>query len=465
MDRRGEGARTRCPLVETRKRMRDDGPATIRIDGGSRRRCRLEVPALELRVLEGADAGSVFTSPLPLLRIGTGAGSDITLTDRSVSRCHAELRVTSEGLRIRDLDSTNGTFVEGIRVTDASVPDGAVCGFGATRLRVSLARQLRVAPIGEEARFGRLVGASPAMRDLYGLLRAVAPSPVTVLVTGETGTGKELIAREIHERSARSGPFVIFDAGVADPEMVRADLFGHEKGAFTGAVAARKGAFREAQGGTLFLDEIGELPLELQPRLLRALEAREVAPLGSDRHVPIDVRVVAATHRDLSEMVDAGAFREDLYHRLSVVPVHVPPLRDRTGDLPALVTHLASDRVPRLSPEAWERLANHDWPGNVRALRNLVERWAVLHPRREISVEDLGLPTRRVGGQEAPGSAHSPGAYATPQAARTMEEVEREAIELALKRFGGNQRQAAEELGMSLSTLKRRLRKYRREAP
>jgi DNA-binding NtrC family response regulator len=250
---------------------------------------------------------------------------------------------------------------------------------------------------------------------------------VTVLITGETGTGKELVAREIHERSARTGPFVIFDAGVADPEMVRADLFGHEKGAFTGALSARKGAFREAQGGTLFLDEIGELPLELQPRLLRALESREVL--------------------------------------LSVVPVPVPPLRDRPGDLPALVAHLAGNSAPRLSPAAWEHLAQHPWPGNVRALRNLVERWAVLHPQGEISVEDLGLPAPRAAGGEASPGAVARGDGASTGVSRTMEEVEREAIEVALKRFDGNQRQAAAELGMSLSTLKRRLRKYRKAAP
>jgi DNA-binding NtrC family response regulator len=215
-----------------------------------------------------------------------------------------------------------------------------------------------------------------------------------VLLLGESGSGKELAARTLHELSGRTGPLVVFDASVADRELINSALFGHTKGAFTGATRPRAGHFREANGGTLFIDEIGELPLELQPRLLRALENREVIPVGADRPVPVQVRVIAATHQDLPAMVQEGRFRADLFYRLSVIPIQVPPLREIQEDIPLLVKHLLHKlSLPcHLSPEAMEALMCYHWPGNVRELGNTLERAAVFCPEGVIGLEHLGLP-------------------------------------------------------------------------
>ena len=433
---------------------------TLRIDESGRRSVRLELETLRLRVLEGPDAGAMASFCIPVIRVGSAGSNDLVLHDDTVSRFHAEIHVQAGGLRLRDLDSTNGTFVGDLKVTEVELEPGRSCRFGATLVSLESRTEARVSPVGDEGALGDLVGRSQAMRDLYGLLRAVAPTDATVLVQGESGTGKELVARTLHARSGRAGPLVVFDAATTDPEMVRGDLFGHEKGAFTGAERPRTGAFRAADGGTLFLDEIGELPLDMQPRLLRVLETREVQPMGADRPVPVDVRVVAATHRDLATMVAEGRFREDLYHRLAVIPLRVPALRERLEDVPALIEHLLGRLGKRLefSPEARRALETHPWPGNVRALRNTLERLAVLVQGRRVELADLALPA--AGTATAP----SPVPGGGPGTSLDLEEVERRTIEAALERCGGNRTHAARELGMSLATLKRRLRRYRGEA-
>jgi len=374
-----------------------------------------------------------------VIRIGSAADNDLVLADSKVSRHHAEVRLEGEGARLKDLDSTNGTFVDKLRIHEVDLEPGMSCRLGDSLLRFEERLESRDPVVGEEQGLAGMVGASPPMREVYAMLRAVADTPAGVLVTGETGTGKELVARALHELSDRPGKLVVYDAASADPQMMRADLFGHVKGAFTGAQEARDGAFRTAHRGTLFIDEVGELPLDLQPRLLRVLEAREVQPLGSDAVHRVDVRVVAATHRDLEAMVRDGGFREDLLHRLAVVPIELPPLRDRPGDIPLLVEHLVdtlSLRV-RLSAGALEKLGSHPWPGNVRALRNYLERVAALHRGPVVEAGDLDLPAAR---------------------AATQEERRAE-LEAALERNGGNKTATARELGIPLATFKRRLKK------
>jgi DNA-binding NtrC family response regulator len=423
---------------------------------------RIKLECIELEVTSGPEAGSRRKVSLPSVKIGTAADNDLVLADRTVSRHHAEIRITAQGLVVRDLESTNGTFCNGVRVIEAFLQPDVHCAFGETEIRINLCTEERQYEISHEKRLGHLVGATEPMRELYGLLRAVAPSSATILITGESGSGKEVVARTLHELSGRAGPLVVFDASVTDPEMVRNDLFGHVKGAFTGASGTREGAFRRADGGTLFIDEIGELPLELQPRLLRALESREVLPVGSDQPVKVDVRVLAATHRDLEAMVQEGGFRADLYFRLSVITVRVPPLRAIKDDIPLLIRNFLSQLglQCRLSARALNAMDAYDWPGNVRELRNVLERTTVLCQGQEIEPEHLRLfsppPPRPTAPEPAPASEPA----SAPSAPAQLKSLERQMIKEAIERNGNNKAAAARELGIPLSTLKRRIAEY-----
>ncbi len=318
------------------------------------------------------------------IQIGAARECDLVLSDPQVSRRHAELQLCPEGVRVRDHESTNGTFWQGTRITEAVVPIGAAVRVGGTTLRF-LAADAPSVPPSERRRFGGMVGQSLAMRELFAVLELAAPSEATVLVEGESGTGKELAARALHDHSPRARvPLVVVDCSAVSESLLDSQLFGHVRGAFTGAQTDRKGAFVEASGGTVFLDEIGELPLPAQAKLLRVLEARTVQPVGSDRPVAVDTRVVAATHRDLPRMVEEKQFRFDLYYRLAVVHVAIPPLRDRLDDLPELVAHFYEGRGVDPGPIAGENLARlqrYSWPGNVRELRNQLERaWTMAGP-------------------------------------------------------------------------------------
>ncbi|CDI02202.1 Sigma54 specific transcriptional regulator, Fis family [Candidatus Competibacter denitrificans Run_A_D11] len=433
----------------------------------------VQFEAIELRVLAGPDAGQEISLGLPSVRIGTASDNDLLLTDRAISRRHAEIRMTPDGLLLRDLGSTNGTFINDVRITEAYIPEHAECRLGYTRLSIRQHTEERKVAVPRQDHLGELVGASERMRELYGLIRAVAPTPTTVHLHGESGAGKESVARTLHGLSSRRGPLVVFDASVTDPEMVRNDLFGHIKGAFTGATGSREGAFRQANNGTLFIDEIGELPLDLQPRLLRVLETREVIPIGSDKPLRVDVRVITATHRDLESMVKDGTFRADLFYRLSVVPIELPALREIAEDIPLIAHHLC-ERLQlnsRISDTAMAALQNYAWPGNVRELRNVLERAAVMCGEREIQPDDLRLPK-----ELAPSKGNAPAATplaipptipvaSTPKpsaaAARAqLKEIERRMIVDALERNQNNKAAVARELGIPLSTLKRRLKEY-----
>jgi DNA-binding NtrC family response regulator len=330
-------------------------------------------------VYEGASgAKSIVIGPEPVV-IGRDPACGLVITDTGVSSMHAELVATPRGVRLRDLGSKNGTWVGDLRIVEAYLTESTSFWIARTELRFEATKAEKIG-LPEVDHFGPLYGTSAAMRDLFRRLERSAASDLTILVQGETGTGKELVAQAVHQASPRArakGPFVVVDCGAIAATLAEATLFGHEKGAFTGASSARISPFVEANGGTLFLDELGELPLDVQPKLLRALAERRVKRVGSNTYEPFDVRVVAATRRDLESAVNAGTFRSDLYFRLAQVRAHVPPLRERLEDVPGLIRRTleqlgAKGAWRRVARSTLDRLLRYDWPGNVRELRNAV---------------------------------------------------------------------------------------------
>jgi transcriptional regulator with GAF, ATPase, and Fis domain len=342
---------------------------------------KLRSHKIRIEVARGPDAGRVAELPGPEARIGSGADCDFVLKDPTVSRLHLILRVERDRLRVIDPGSRNGTTVDGVEIRDAYARPNSSIAIADSTLRLRMLTDVVELPLSTSDRFGRMLGKSVAIRRVFALLERVAPTDATLLIEGETGTGKELVAEGIHEASPRAaGPFIIFDCSAVSATLMESELFGHVRGSFTGALTDRTGAFEEADGGTLFLDEIGELPIELQPKLLRALESREIRRVGSNRPRRVDVRIVAATNRSLSREMERGEFREDLYYRLAVISVQLPPLRERTDDIPLLVRHFERERSSRsgsteIIPEATiQALMGQSWPGNVRELRNAVDR-------------------------------------------------------------------------------------------
>ncbi|XXV01644.1 sigma 54-interacting transcriptional regulator [Sorangium sp. So ce1153] len=380
----------------------------------------LRLPALSATVT--LPDRRALTAPLELrpLVIGAGADCDLVLTDPRASRRHCEVRMTERGVLLRDLGSKNGTLVRDVRILEAFLPPGVPATVGGSELVVGAAGPPSVLPLSAADAFGDAVGRSLTMRVLFAKLERAAPTDETLLLLGESGTGKEVLARAIHARSRRKdGPFVVVDCGAVAPSLVESELFGHARGAFTGAAAARPGLLEQASGGTLFIDEIGELPLDLQPKLLRAIEGRQIRRLGSNEWVPFDARIVAATHRNLRAKAQDGSFRADLYFRLSVVEVHVPALRERKDDIPLLVERfLAAREPPRaladLPTGALPLLESHDWPGNVRELRNTVAR-LVLFP--ELLHEIVSAAPRAPQGISGPEPARSASSGASPSGA------------------------------------------------
>ncbi len=413
-----------------------------------------------LVVAEGPDAGRTWESVGDRAAIGTEAPNDLRLSDETVSRFHCEVRIEASGARVRDLGSTNGTLLDGVQVVEAFLRGGSQLRLGTTLLRFEFVDERRPLPVSERTTFGSLHGVSSAMRSAFALLERAARADVTVLLEGETGTGKSQAARSIHRESARaSGPFVALDCSAIPANLLESELFGHEKGSFTGAFARRTGAFEEASGGTIFLDEIGELGIELQPKLLAALENREVRRVGGNV-VPVDVRVIAATNRDLRAEVNAGRFRADLYFRLAVVKISLPPLRQRPEDLPALVTELlsqmgAGDAGKRLVSDAFlGALASAAWPGNVRELRNYLERCVVFQEAMPLG-DDVRAAARE--GRAMPVDPAVPYALGRD---RAMGEWERRYLEALLERHGGRMLRAAEAAGIGRVYLYKLLRKH-----
>lgn len=356
-----------------------------------------------LLVVDGVDAGKELLIERERITVGRSLICDLVLSDRAVSGTHFEIVAGEKGFLLRDLDSTNGTFCGDLQVQEVWIKPGTTVRVGQSHLRFEPEEGLVEIELSRNERFYDLIGASVRMREIFATLEKVAPTELTVLVRGETGTGKELVARALHLASRRaSGPLVVQDCGAIPKDLVESTLFGHERGAFTGATDRHRGSFEQADGGTIFLDEIGELDLSLQPKLLRVLENREIRRVGGDRPIPVNVRVVAATNRDLRQMVNEGTFREDLYYRLSVVQIELPPLRERPEDIPLLAEEflgeISAQRFPdgqgqlRISPEAMRRLMAYPWPGNIRELKNTVQRAGSLSDGLELSVRDL-LPS------------------------------------------------------------------------
>jgi two-component system, NtrC family, response regulator HydG len=337
-----------------------------------------------LLVIEGPDTGKSFaidgSAPSRVL-VGQSPVCELRLDDRQVSRRHAALDLVGRRLRLTDLQSTNGTFADGIAVNDVFLAGGEIVRLGGTALRVEKVTPEHRAEIPNRVRFGSTVGASLRMRRIYPLCERLAQSNVPLVIEGETGTGKEVLAESIHEEGPRAaGPFVVFDCTAVAPSLVESELFGHERGAFTGASSTHKGVFEQAHGGTLLIDEIGDLSPSLQPKLLRVLQRSEVKRVGGDRPISVDVRVLAATRRDLDREVQNGQFRDDLFFRLAVARIELPPLREREGDIAVLAQHfwqsLGGDGpIPH---EFLTRLESNPWPGNVRELHNAVARQIAL---------------------------------------------------------------------------------------
>lgn len=341
-----------------------------------------------------------------LIYIGGESDNDLVLDDPTVSRVHARLEFDGRGFLLRDLTSKNGSRINGVSIQEAYLESGVTVAFGTSEWRFVLESESVEVSLARRSQLGGLVGESSQMREIFAMIERVATRDVTVLVEGESGTGKELAARAIHQHSSRaSGPFVVFDCSAVSPNLVESELFGHVQGAFTGAVGDRQGVFEQASGGTLFLDEMGELPRELQPKLLRVLETGEVKPVGSGEVRKTDVRLVVATNRRLDEDVKQGHFREDLFFRLAVLRIRMPPLRQRPEDIPILVQHFldaADGDGVHVGFDTIRKLQSHPWPGNARELKNYVERALLLSG-------DGRLETRHLMGSDRPEGGADPG--------------------------------------------------------
>ncbi|MDI3290535.1 sigma 54-interacting transcriptional regulator [Polyangium sp. 15x6] len=422
-----------------------------------------------LQVTAGPDRGVERVSDGAELSVGTAAGNHLVLTDGAVSRHHCVITVTDRGFLVRDLGSRNGTRLSGFRVEGAYLGPGAVLGVGKSTLRFDPLPDEIVEPLADEERYGRILGQSMAMRRLFAALPRIAASDSTVLIEGETGTGKGLLAEVIHQKSPRAeGPFVVIDCSSIPPTLIEAELFGYMRGAFTTALQSRAGAFEAAAGGTVFLDELGELPLDMQPKLLRALEERVVRRLGSLDPVKLDVRVIAATNRDLRQEVNRGTFRSDLYYRLNIVRIRLPPLRERREDIPPLVAHFyeqfARSGEPLPPAELVAAFTKQDWPGNVRELRAAVER-AILMEDQELWFEaTLGAPPGSSPKAAAPPSVDyeddlSLGSFRAAKE-RAVARWERGYIETLVRQSGGNLSRAARSAHMDRNHLRELLRRH-----
>jgi transcriptional regulator with GAF, ATPase, and Fis domain len=415
-----------------------------------------------VEVIQGPNAGLAVETGNKPIRVGTSSDNDLVLTDDSVSRRHCAIEPTESGFRVRDEGSTNGVLLSGARLFDAVL-------YGATQVKLGDS-VLAITPLTETVdreqttadRFGDLLGRSPRMRELFADLSRIAPTDVTLLIEGETGTGKELVAESVHRASSRTNaPYVVFDCSAVAPTLAESELFGHERGAFTGAIASRPGIFEQADGGTIFLDELGELSRDLQPKLLRVLEKREVRRIGSQRTIPVNVRLIAATNRNMAAEVGRGNFREDLYFRVAAAHVYVPPLRDRMEDLPMLVEHFLSLVSPQRSladvpPQVWEMFHAHRWPGNVRELNNAVQRFLVTPERALMQPRDSEVPRVVEGAAIAP-SAVLPLRIARREASDSFERIYLQAL---LARAEGNVTRAAAIGEVSRQMVQKLMRKH-----
>lgn len=400
--------------------------------------------AVVLRWITGTSSAGVFVLRKGFCRIGSAEDNDLVVRDSTVSRHHAELALTMEGVGVRDLSSRNGTYYLGQKIERVVLSPGARLGIGNAVLAIEpYLEDDALAPFHGDSYRG-VVGLAPAMQRLFAMLTRLERSRVPILLQGESGVGKEVVARAIHDGSVGDkGPMVVVNCGAIPRELIGSELFGHKRGSFTGAVSDRSGAFDEADGGTLFLDEIGELPLDMQPALLRALESGEIRPIGAEKSHQVKARVVSATHRDLEADVAAGRFREDLYYRLCVVKLLVPPLRERLVDIEHLAQRFAQQAgAGDLPRPVLEALKARHYKGNVRELRNVVHAYGalgVLPLEGGVRRAPLDLALREL--------AERPEHYATLKD-ELIDQFSRLYIKGLLERTAGNQTAAARLAGM-----------------
>ncbi|MDP6526131.1 MAG: sigma 54-interacting transcriptional regulator [Kiritimatiellia bacterium] len=427
----------------------------------------LWVQKCKLLVITGPMQGREFIVNKNLFTIGADPNNDLILDDSAISRCHCEIHVLPEGYVVRDLGSTNGTIVQGVKVTEAFLEQGTEIQLGQTRFVFCPLPEQMEYGLSEKEAFGSLLGKSMAMRHVFHVAERYAATDATVLIEGETGTGKEVLAEEIHRHSHRKDkPFIVIDCASLAKDLIASELFGHTKGAFTGATSDRVGAFQHANGGTVFLDEIGELDSELQPKLLRVLEKREVKRVGSNDVRNIDVRIISATNQKLEAEVNAGTFREDLYFRLTVVHIELPPLRQRKEDIVILAEKFLKDfrgesAMDEVSDFARtiEILRGHDWPGNVRELRNIVE-IASYGEGEPLDLSSLLCLGRLKSRSEKATTEHSADRPFKEAKNELIADFEVSYIKDILLRCGGNVSRASREAGIERAYLQRLIRKY-----
>lgn len=423
----------------------------------------------KLSVISGKDKGKSEVMKKREIYIGTNPDCEFFLDDPTVSRNHAKIVYDLFGYKIEDFGSKNGTFINDIRVKNAYIPDGATIKMGETQILFSLEKDSVEVPISKSGRFGSLIGESYSMREIFAILSRVAPTDATILIEGESGTGKEVAAETIHLASnRREGAFVIFDCATIPKELMESEIFGHIKGAFTGATSDRAGAMCEAEGGSLFIDEVGDLPLELQPKLLRALEKKEIKPVGSNKWIKIDCRIIAATNKDLAKEVELKNFREDLYYRLAVVKVKIPPLRHRVEDIPPLVRHFLNEFQQKsniqgklnISYETMTKLMQYPWYGNVRELKNFIERAVILTDSKELSAKflssDIGEDGKEKGGDGFSLRFDLPFKEAKE---RLVSSFERSYFQRLLTQTDGNITKAAQKAGIHRKSLEYLIKK------
>jgi len=421
----------------------------------------------QLTVARGPDKGKSVQWDGLLMRVGSAQDNDFVLDDETVSRHHCRIELDVKGHRIRDLNSKNGVMVDSVVVKDGYLPAAGKITIGDTLLKYKETRERVDLELATGNRLGQLVGTSPQMRHLFALIQRVAPTEATILIEGESGTGKELTAIALHDLSRRrNGPFEVLDCSAIPETIIESELFGHLRGAFTGAVSERKGAVENAAGGTLFLDELGELPLALQGKVLRLIERREIKPVGADSYKTVDARIVAATNRVLREEVAKGNFRDDLYYRLAVVKLRLPPLRERPEDIPQLVDHFLDGFARRdsklytVSHTVLSRLQTYDFPGNIRELRNLLERSCLLSDGIDLDVEPGTRPPVHL---ESPGFEsllHLPYKEAKESLVSSFEEKYWTRL---LEQCNGNISEAARRGGIHRKSLEYLLKKIQSE--
>jgi DNA-binding NtrC family response regulator len=435
------------------------------------RRLRLS----RLAVIEGPDRGKELSIERERITVGRSLICDLVLLDQSVSGTHFEIQALDQGFLLRDLDSTNGTFCGELAVREVWIRHGQSIRLGQTVMRFEPLEGTVEIDASPRESFYDLVGKSVRMREIFAMLERVAPTDLTVLVRGETGTGKELVARALHRASGRhKEPLVVQDCSAIPRDLIESTLFGHEKGSFTGAVDRKTGCFEQAEGGTIFLDEVGELDIGLQPKLLRVLETRSLKRVGGGKEIPINVRVVAATNRDLRKMVGQGGFREDLYYRLGVVTVELPALRERPEDIPHLVNsfleQVSQRRFPdtdqrfRVTPEAMTRLCAYNWPGNIRELKNTVDRAGQLAEGLLLDVPDL-LPSSQRTPPEGAGASSATqfvgqGLPFKEAKQRVLDQFEGAYLKALLDKHAGNITRSAQAAGLTRYHLRELAKRY-----